>query len=158
MTSRTSRLSLVVLVVLALSACSAADGVDETSSVTGGTIEVAVSETCAERSGPQCVSVNGENIVPPSAFVRAGVEDATVAEGEGENAVNVTLNKDGAEVFHTLTEKATRAGDAARLVIKIGGKLQATALVMQAMEGDHIQIILEPDDSAQEVVDRIHRG
>ena len=157
MASRTPRFALVVLVVLALSACSAAGSAEERPSVTGGTIELAVSETCTEVS-PQCVSVNGENVVLPSAFERAGVEDAAVAEGEGQNAVDVTFSDDGQAVLHALTEKAAQAGTAARLVMKIGGELQAAVAVMQALEGDHLQINLSPKDSAQEVVDLIHEG
>ena len=83
MTSRTSRLSLVVLVVLALSGCSTGVGASDTASANGGAIELAVSETCADGAGSQCVLVNGENVVLPSAFARAGVEDATIADGEG---------------------------------------------------------------------------
>ena len=158
MTSRTARLSLVVLVVLALSACSAPGGSDETSSVTGGTIELAVSETCTDVSDPQCVSINGQNVVLPSAFEHAGVEDAAVADGEGQNAVDVTFDKDGAAVLHTLTEKAARAGHTARLVMKMGGELQVAVAVMHALEGDQLQISLSPDDSAQKVVDLIHKG
>lgn len=157
MTSRTSRLSLVVLVVFALGGCSAA-GAGDTASATGGAVELAVSETCADRADPQCVLVNGENVVLPSAFERAGVEDATIAEGEGQNAVDVTFNEDGAVVLNALTEKAAQAGDSARLVIRIGGEIQAAVMVMQALEGDHVQISISPDDSAQEIVDLIHKG
>ena len=118
---------------------------------------MAVSETCTEVS-PQCVSVNGVNVVLPSAFEQASVEAAAVAEGNGQNAVDVTFSKDGEVVFHALTEKAAKAGAAARLVMKIGGELQAAVAVMQALEGNHLQINLSPDDSAQKVVDLIHEG
>jgi len=158
MTSRTVRLYSVVLAVLALSACSAAPGVDATSSVRGGAIELAVSQTCAEGSDPQCVSVKGENVVLPAAFERAGVEDATVAEGEGQHAVDVTFGDDGAVVFHTLTGRAAGAGSSARLVIRIGGEIQGAVVVMQALEGDQIQIALSPDDNAPGIVDLIRRG
>ena len=157
MTSRTPRLSVVILAVLALSACSAAAGADEASSGTGGTIELAISETCAEGSDSQCVSVNGENVLLPSAFEQAGVEESSVTGG-GQNAVDVTFNADGAEVLHALTEKAARAGDSARLVISIGGELQAAVVVMEALEGDQVQIALSPDDNVQEIVDLIQGG
>ena len=155
MTSRTPGLSVVILAVLALSACSAA--ADEASSGTGGTIELAISETCAERSDSQCVSVNGENVLLPSAFEQAGVEESSVA-GDGQNAVDVTFNADGAEILHALTEKAARAGDSARLVISIGGELQAAVVVMEALEGDQVQIALSPHDNVQEIVDLIQGG
>jgi len=148
----------LVLAVLALSACSTAPSIDATSSVRGGAIELAVSQTCAAGSDLQCVSVNGEKIVLPAAFERAGVEDATVAEGEGQHAVDVTFSDDGAVVFHTLTGNAAGAGNSARLVIKIGGEIQGAVVVMQALEGDQVQIALSPDDNAQGIVDLIRRG
>ncbi|TFD76987.1 hypothetical protein [Cryobacterium fucosi] len=158
MTSLTPRLSLVVLAVLAFSGCSASVGAGDTASATGGTIELAVSETCADGANPQCVLVNGENVVLPSAFERAGVEQATIADGEGQNAVDVTFNEDGAVVFNALTVKAVQAGDSARLIIQIGGEIQAAVVVMEALEGDHVQISISPDDSAQKIVDLIHNG
>ncbi len=158
MASRTPRLSLVVLIVLALSGCSAGVGASDTASATGGAIELAVSETCADGADPQCVQVNGENVVLPSALERAGVKDATIAEGEGQNAVDVTFTEDGAIVFNALTVKAVQAGDSARLIIKIGGEIQAAAVVMEALEDDHVQISIAPDDNAQRIVDLIHKG
>ena len=158
MASRTPRLSLVVLIVLALSGCSAGVGASDTASATGGAIELAVSETCADGADPQCVQVNGENVVFPSALKRAGVKDATIAEGEGQNAVDVTFTEEGAIVFNALTVKAVQAGDSARLIIKIGGEIQAAVVVMEAMEGDQVQISVSPDDNAQKIVDLIHKG
>ncbi len=129
-----------------------------TASATGGAIELAVSETCADGAGSQCVLVNGENVVLPSGFERAGVDDATIAEGEGQNAVDVTFTEDGAMVFNALTVKAVQAGDSARLVIQIGGEIQAAVVVMEAVEGDHVQISVSPEDNAQKIVDLIHKG
>ena len=158
MNSRTLRLSLIALVVLVLSACSAADGAEKRSSVTGGAIELAVSEMCTDVSDPQCVVVDGVNIVLPPVFERANVEDANVAADEGRNAVDVTFSKDGAVVFNTLSDKAAEAGGTARLVMKIGGEIQAAVTVMQALEGNQVQIVLSPEDSAQEVLDLIRAG
>lgn len=157
MTSRTPAISLVALVLLVLSACSAAGGADETSSIARGTIELAVSETCTDGSDPQCVSVNGQSVLSPSAFERAGVENAAVAEGEGRNAVDVTFNAEGTEIFHALTEKAAQAGSTARLVMKFGDEMRAVA-VPEAIERDQVQIMLSPDEDAQELVDLIHGG
>ncbi|MBC7594814.1 MAG: hypothetical protein H7288_12895 [Kineosporiaceae bacterium] len=158
MASRTPRLALVVLVVLAVSGCSAGVGAGDTASDTGGAIELAVSQTCADGADPQCVQVNGENVVLPSALERAGVKEATIAEGEGQNAVDVTFTEGGAVVFNALTVKAVQAGDSARLIIKIGGEIQAAVVVMEALEGDHVQISVSPDDNAQKIVDLIHKG
>ncbi|MDY7542414.1 hypothetical protein [Cryobacterium sp. 5B3] len=151
-------LASLVLAVLALSACSSTPGVVATPTVAGGAIELAVSQTCAASSDLHCVAVNGENVVLPSAFERAGVGDAVVAEGEGRNAVDVTFSEEGSVVFRALTEKAVGAGSTARLVMRIGGELKAAVVVMQAMEGDQVQIGLSPDDNAQGVVDLIRRG
>lgn len=157
MASRTPRVFLAVLAVLALSACSATALPDEAPSDTAGMIEMAVSETCTEGSDSQCVSVNGQHVLLPSAFEQANVKDSSVAEN-GKNAVEVTFDEDGAEVLHTLTETAAEAGESARLVMKIGGELRAAAAVMEALEGGQVQIHLSPDDSAQELVDLIQGG
>ena len=155
MTSRTSALSIVAPVMLALSACSASDAAGQTPSTTGGMIELAVSETCADAADPACLSVNGQRVLLPSSFELAEVEDATVAEDSGQNVVGVTFTEDGAEVFHTMTEQAAQAGSSARLVISIGQQMRAAVAVPQAMTGDQVQIILSPDEDAQEVVDLI---
>ena len=158
MTARTRKISLAVLAVLALSACSTGVGASETPSATGGAIELSVAEVCAKGSDPKCVSVKGENVVLPSAFERAGVEDATAAEGQGPNTVDVTFTKEGATVLHTLTEKAARAKDSARLVLKVGGEIQSVVTVMEAVDNGRVQIGFSPDISAQEAIDLIHAG
>ena len=158
MTSRLARLSMAASVLLLLSACSATTDAGETPSATGGAIELAVSETCTDDSDPQCVSVNGEYVVLPSAFERAGVEDAAVADIEGQNAVGVTFTDDGAEILHALTEQAAGSGSIARLVMKVGDEIQAAVAVMQAIEGNYVQIVLSPDDSAQDLVGLIQAG
>ncbi|GAB3043809.1 hypothetical protein GCM10027052_27480 [Parafrigoribacterium mesophilum] len=155
MTSRKWWFCLAVPVLLTLSACSAPGGASEAASSTEGAIELAVSETCIEASDPQCVSVNGQNVALPAAYQRVGVTDAAAAEGGGQHAVDVTLTHDGAAVLHSLTKKAAQAGQAARLVIKIGDEIRGAVVVMQALEGDQLQIALSPDDNAQEVVQQI---
>lgn len=146
---------MVMLLTLALSACSAPDGAGGTSAGTAGAIELAVSETCADSSDPQCVSVNGESVILPSAFERAGVAAVEVAD---QNAVDVTFSGDGAGVFHSLTERASGGGKTARLLVKVGDEMLAAVLVMQAQQGDHVQIRLSADKSAQHVVDLVRRG
>lgn len=154
MTSRTSRLTLAVIVLFSLSACSSAAGADEASSGTGGTIDMAVSDTCTAGSDSKCILVNGESVMLPSTFQEAGVKDSTVAEN-GQSAVDVTFNEDGAKILQALTKEAAGAGDSARLLIRIGDELQAAVRVMEALEGDQIQIALSPDESAQDLVDLI---
>lgn len=120
-------------------------------------IEMAVSETCIEGSDAECVSINGANVLLPSAFEQAGVRDSSIADS-GQNAIDVRFDEDGAKVFHSLTEQAAEAGDSARLVFRIGGELQAAVAVMEALESDQVQIGLPPDDSAQEMVALIQEG
>lgn len=153
MSSRARWFCVAVPVLLVLSGCSAAGNAGTASSTSGGAIELAVSETCAEASNPQCVSVNGENVVLPSAFESAGVANAAVAEGQ--HAVGVTFDHGGAAVFHTLTKQTAQAGASARLLIKIGDEIQAAVSVPQAMETDQVQIMISPDASAQKVVRKI---
>lgn len=156
MIARTRRLYLLVPVLLVLSACSTAGGNDETSPIARGAIEFALSEACAEASDSQCVSVNGERIVLPPIFERAGVQAAAVAEGEGQNAVEVTFTDDGAAILHTLTERAV--GGTERLVMKIGDEIVAAVVVAEVLDGKQLQISLSPDDSAKEIVDLIQGG
>jgi len=153
--SRKSGLAVLAIVVVWLSGCSAADDSDQLSSNSSGMIALAVSETCAEGSSPECASVNDQHVVLPASFERAGVKDAVVAEAGGQNAVEVTFTDEGAAVFAALTEEAAQAGGDARLVIKIGDEIRATVMVVEPLSGDSVMIALSPDDSAQEVVDLI---
>jgi len=148
MASRISAVPLVALVLLALSACSG--GGD------GGAIDMAVSEMCTDGADSECVSVNGESIVAPSGYEPASVERAAVAESEGTNAVDVTFDAEGAEVFHALAAEAAQAGDTARLVMKFGEKKLVALTVKDAIDRDQMQIALSPDESAQELLDLIH--
>jgi hypothetical protein len=158
MTFRTSTLPLVALVVLALSGCSAAVGADNASTGTGGNFEMAVTEICAEADDPQCVMVNGQSVVVPDVFQAAGVEDAAVADSDGQNAVTVTFDEEGAVVLQALTTETAEAGTDARLLIRIGGELQAAVTVLEPLDGAEAQIGLAPDEDAQEFVDRILQG
>jgi len=154
-TTRTTRLSLVLLAVVALSACSASD---DDSSVTSGTIGLAVSETCLDESDPQCVSVNGERVLSPSGFEQAGVQATAVTETDGQNAIEVTFDADGAEIFSALTERAADAGDTARLIVKFGDQIVAAVAVMEAVETDRMQLGLSPEEDAQDLIDLIDEG
>ena len=156
MNPRKRDLSLIVLVALLLSGCSAAVQSGQSAESSGGAVELAVSETCSEGSDPQCVSVDGQYIVGPSAFESATVEDAAVAESDGQNAVDVTFTDDGTAVFNSLTEEAAQAGKDARLVVKIGDEIRAAVTVKESLIGDSVTIVLSPDDSAQTVVDLIN--
>lgn len=158
MNSLTPRLALAALSMLALSACTANAGGNQSPSATGGAVEVAVSETCAAGSDPKCVLVKGENVVLPSTFERVGVKNASAAEDQGPNTVDVTFTKDGTKIFHALTEKAAQARNTERLLLKIGGEVQAVVTVMQAIDNGRVQIDFSPDHSSQEAIDLILAG
>jgi preprotein translocase subunit SecD len=149
-------LTSTILAVVLLSACSTA-GADQAPSDAGGTIEMAITDVCAEALDAGCVVVNGTSVVLPAAFEQAGVTSARVADGE-QNAVEVTFDQDGAEILHSLTQEAAGAGESVRLVIRIGGELRAAVVVMEALQGDQAQIGLAPDESAQDIVELIERG
>ncbi|MGO1727738.1 hypothetical protein ACTXJU_16460 [Glutamicibacter ardleyensis] len=158
MNSLTPRLSLAILSMVALSACSANAGMNQTPSVTGAAVEVAVSETCVAGSDPKCVLIKGENVVVPSGFERVGVNNVSAAGDQGPNTVDVTFTKDGTKVFRDLTEKAAQAGTSERLLLKIGGEVQAVVTVMQAIDNGRVQIDFSPDHSAEEAIELIQAG
>lgn len=74
---------------------------------------MAVSKTCAAMFDPQCVSVNGEDVVRPAAFDRAGVDSATAVHSATQDAIDITFDKDGAAVLHRLTKRAMQDGTTA---------------------------------------------
>ncbi|UTT61767.1 hypothetical protein [Microcella humidisoli] len=156
MTSRTNILSLLGVICVALSACSTTTGEDQLRPTAGGAIELAVSETCSDESDPQCISVNGESVVFPSAFERAGVDDAVAIDGQ--NAIALTLNADGAEVLRTLTEQAAEAADTARLVIAIGDEILTAARVIEPLTDATVHVVLPPDRTAQDLITLIREN
>ena len=158
MNTRTRGLSLLILIALALGGCSTAVEPGLTSETPGGTIELAVSETCVEGSDSQCVSVQGQYIVSPAVFKTATIEDAVASERDGQNTVDVTFTDDGAAIVNSLTAEAVQAGGEARLVMRIGDEIRAAVTVAEPLTGDSLTIALSPDDSAQEVVDLINKG
>ncbi|MEP7764385.1 hypothetical protein [Sanguibacter sp. 25GB23B1] len=155
MDPRTRGLSLLALVALAVGGCSAGVESGQTSEASGGTIELAVSETCAEGSDPQCVPIDGQYVMSPAAFESATVDEAAVAKNEGQNAVDLTFTDDGAAVLKSLTEEAVQDGGDARLVLRIGDEIRSAVAVPEPVMGDAVTIPLSSADSAQEVVDMI---
>ena len=152
----TAKLTLAALVLLALSACSSPAGAGAGGAATGsgGRIEMAVTSTCTTASDSECEMVNGVSVVLPATFQQVGVQDSSVAEDQ-QSAVDVKFTGDGAKVWQELTEQAVEAGDSARLLIRIGDKLQTAVRVMAASADDQVQIALSPDENAQDLVDLI---
>lgn len=156
--SLVGKVSGVGVAVLLLSGCAGGAGAADPGA-TAGAIELAVSETCAADSTPECVDVNGEYVVVPDAgFSRAGVESVATAGEEAGNAVDVTLTSEGAELLESATTTAAQAGDDARLVIKVGGEMLSAVAVAEPLEGEHFLLALPPELSAEEFTERVGRG
>lgn len=75
----------------------------------------------------------------------------------GVEVVDVRFDDEGAAVFQRSTREAADAGAEARLLMRAGDELVAATTVMQAMEGDSVQIA-PGDADAQEIVDLIRAG
>jgi hypothetical protein len=156
--SLVGKLCGVCLGVLILSGCSAGGGADGPTA-TAGAIEVAVSETCAADSTPECVAVNGEHVVVAAAdFLRAEVEAVAVADDQQGNAVDVTLSSEGAAVLETSTAEVAQAGDDARLVIKVGSEVLSAVAVPETLKGEHFLLALPGKLSAEEFIEKVGRA
>lgn len=156
MTIRRGRFALVVFISLTVCGCSAATDFDEPPAPAGGTIELAVSETCTAGSDPQCTPVGDEYVMRPVAFEKATVEEAVVSEGPQQNAIDVTFTSEGAAVLSDLTDRASQSGSESRLLVKIGDEIVAAVVVKEALDGDEVTIGLAPEDDPQEVIDLLH--
>jgi hypothetical protein len=156
--SLVGKVSGVGVAVLLLSGCASGAGAADPGA-TAGAIELAVSETCAADSAPECVDVNGEYVMVPGAgFSRAEVESVAAAGEEAGNAIDVTLTSEGAEVLESATTNAAQAGDDARLVIKVGGEVLSAVAVAEPLVGEHFLLALPPELSAEEFTERVGRG
>jgi hypothetical protein len=155
MTFRRYRLVLVSILALALSGCDPTGVPGTTPPATGGFVELAVSETCAEESNPHCIHIGDDYVMRPSTFEDAPVANAAASEGQ-QDAVDLTFTAEGAAVLQDLTDQAAQAEGDARLLLKAGGKIVGATVVMEALQGDHVTIALPPEHTAQEVLDLIH--
>lgn len=127
---------------------------DNSSTESAPALEMAVSETCADDSNSQCVSINGESVlVIPSDFERVGVDTATSA---GPSAIDVTLNRDGAEIVQRLTTEALQASENARLVTKLDTDLLSAVRVQGTLHSEHLQIHISPGVDADSVLEKLN--
>lgn len=156
MTFRRYRLVLVSILALALSGCGTTGVPGTTPPATAGFVELAVSETCAEESSPQCIHIGDDYVMRPSTFEDAPVANAAASEGQQQDAVDLTFTAEGAAVLQDLTDQVAQAEGDARLLLKAGGKIIGATVVMEALQGDHVTIALPPEHTAQEVLDLIH--
>ena len=143
--------------LLGLSACSTSDDAGEpTAAARGGSLDIAVSQTCAENSDPQCTPVNGEYVlVVPSDFTRAGVDSAAVASSNQSDLVDVRFDADGAEVLQSASAAVASAGSDARLVLRADDQVFAALTVPEALEGNEVQIAPSSTVSADRLVELI---
>ncbi|UNK69967.1 hypothetical protein [Microbacterium sp. H1-D42] len=117
---------------------------------------MAISETCAEESGLQCILVAGDYVMRPSSFERAAVADAAASDGQQQNAVDITFTTEGAAVFNDLTGQAAQAGAESRLLIKFGDEVIGAIVVMEALQGDQVTIAVPSEHTPQEVLELLH--
>ena len=145
------------LLLLGLSACSSGDDAGEPTAVAReGSLDVAVSQICAENSEPRCTLVNGEYVlVVPSDFTRAGVDSAVVANSNQSDVVDVRFDADGAEVLQFASAAVAGAGSDARLVLRAGDQVFAALTVPEALAGDEVQIAPSSTVSAERLVELI---
>jgi hypothetical protein len=85
-----------------------------------------------------------------------GGDRANATGGAGESA-----SATGGAIELAVADICTTASDpqcVSRLVIRIGGEPKSAVTVMQALDVRHAQIVLSPEDSAEDVVEEISRG
>ena len=146
-------LPAVAVILLALAGCT-----PPAPEAVGGGLDLAVSAVCEAGADPQCVAVGGQDVlVDPAAFTRAGVASVEVSGTGDARTVDVRFDEDGAELFRDATAEAAGAGPDARVLLRAGDVVVSAVAVMQAIEGDSVQI-LPGDEDAQELADRIRAG
>ncbi|TXK56022.1 hypothetical protein FVP63_04820 [Salinibacterium sp. dk5596] len=118
---------------------------------------MAISETCINGSGPDCVLVNGEHIALPPSFERASVERAIASVG-GQHSVSVTFDSDGAAIFTSLAEQAASAQPPTRMLLKIGGEVKAAVSVVEVPQTPHMEILFAPEENVDRLVELIQEG
>lgn len=163
------KLALAITLLAALTACSS-DGTgeeqptsapptaNEAMNATSGALELAISQTCAPGSDPQCIPINDEHIlVVPTAFERAGVDSASGAPPSGaSDMINVTFDSDGAAVARTMTVEASQSGDQTRLVMKVGDEIVSAVRVQGELQGDQMMVALPPDAATEEILNSLN--
>lgn len=147
----------VVLVAFALSGCAQGGAGDSTAP--GGAIEVAVTQTCAAGSSPDCAEINGEHVlVTDGDFEKVDLKSVSAAGDQAGNAVELELTPNGAAVLAASSTAASKAGDEARLVIRVGDKLMSAVKVMEPVTDDHVTIALPSDVTAREFAESTRRS
>lgn len=155
MAQHTRQLIVITLVTLGLWGCAAADTSNPPSTSNEGSIELSLSETCDERSDPQCIHVGNQYVLQPSGFERAAVENAVAHNEEQQNTVDITFTDRGAKLFNELTAQASDADTESRLLLKVGDKILAAVSVHAPLSGDQVTLALSPEDDAYAIIEQI---
>ncbi|MDN5742981.1 MULTISPECIES: hypothetical protein [Dietzia] len=131
---------------------------NEATNAPAGALELAITQTCAPGSDPQCISVNGEHVlVVPAAFERAGVDSASNAQPSGESdTITVDLDRAGATVASRMTAEASQAGDQTRLVMKVGDEIISAVRVQDELRNDHMLVALPPGAPTEEILQSLN--
>ncbi|MDQ0614880.1 hypothetical protein QF046_002521 [Microbacterium sp. W4I4] len=158
MTQQTARFAFVILVSLGLCGCAVAGDSETPASQSGGSIQLAITQTCDAGSDPQCIPVGDEHLMRPSDFEEAAVETAVARNDDEQNAVDVTFTDEGAKVLNDLTTQASDAGTESRLLMKAGDEIVSAVSVMEPISGDQVTLGLSPQDDPDAVVELIQAG
>lgn len=158
MTQHTARFAFVILVSLGLCGCAVAGDSETPAARRGGSIQMAVTQTCDAGSDPQCIPMGDEHLMRPSDFEEAAVETAVARTDDTQNAVDVTFTDQGAEVLNDLTTQASDADDESRLLVKAGDEIVSAVSVMEPISGNQVTFGLSPEDEADAIVELIQAG
>lgn len=155
LTHRTFRLAVIALASLGICGCAAAGDGSTSAAPHGGSIEFAVTETCAVGSDPQCISAGDQHVIRPDAFAEAAVEDVVASSDAQQNAVDITLTDSGANILEDLTTEASGADTESRLVVKAGDEILAAVAVREPLSGENLALGFAPEDDVDAVVKMI---
>ena len=147
MKSQAVSFSVIALLALIVSACSPTTKSDESTAQIG----LAVSEVCPDTAEPQCIELEGENILTPDGFKTAKIETVGVDESENMGQVDLTFTQDGASVLQIMTSEAAGNGGSARLVLKVDGEIHSAVPVASAIEDNQLQIVVSSTEEAQKL-------
>lgn len=141
------------LLALGLGACSSGDA-----DATGGAVELAVSHTCLPdvEADAECVPVRGEHVVTTSDFQRAGIDEAwTVADDADGDTIHLTFDDDGTAVLESSSEEVARAGETARLLIRVDDDVLAAVRVPEPLTGGDVLLAVPGGSSAEDLLELI---
>lgn len=163
------RLALAIALLATSAACSsggtaeqqpasAPPTTNEAMNAPTGALELAISQTCAPGSAPQCIPVNDEHIlVVPTAFERAGVDSASDAKSsEKTDMITVNLDTAGATVASRMTAEASQAGEQTRLVVKVDDEIISAVRVQGELHNNQLVVALPPGTPTDKILESLN--